>query len=649
MKNKKLLRGLSMADEKYILEADPRAAAEKSVARTQSKNYKNIRRICVLAASVTLLAAISLFLFLPLNRGGGISEYKDSPYYEIIKRLDAMNYKEDGPSNRFELLAEALRGVAANKDAAGADIAPTDDAMNESAAPDGGVGGTYEEVTDNQVEGVIEGDLFKRSSTHVFYLDGRYLRIYSIEGEQSRLVTKYEIKLSSRVTDPYYARAEIYLSEDCDTVTAIIPCYSRAEGVYTEIVSIDVSDVENVTQRSSVCLTGNYLSSRNTGGNILMTYTFTVSYDPDFSDESTFLPQIDTGSGMKSILPEKIIFPYNLTSRTYTVVVMLDEDTLEVKDEAAYLSFSEEIYVSEDTVYITRGYRDAVTEGDIRRGGDKTEILRLCYDENGFEMKNGIVVDGVIKDQYSLDQYEGILRVVTTTSNFEYKTTPYGEDNVMYEWEKDGSENAALYCIDLETMTVVASVTDFAPKGESVQSVRFEGDHAYVCTALVVTLTDPVFFFDLSDLNNITYTDTGDIDGYSSSLVNFGEGTLLGIGFGESRNSLKIEIYREEGEKVVPFCAYELPETTFSSDYKAYFIDRENGLVGLCVNTYDTKTHNWVTKYILLHFNGYELVEKVNMDFGSDYDATRAAYIDEYFYMFSHAEFAVLKPFDANK
>ena len=115
--------------------------------------------------------------------------------------------------------------------------------------------------------------------------------------------------------------------------------------------------------------------------------------------------------------------------------------------------------------------------------------------------------------------------------------------------------------------------------GEEATAVRFDGVYAYVCTAEVITLTDPVYFFDLSDLSNITYTDTGTIDGFSTSLIQLEDGYLLGIGYNEERN-LKIEIYEETESGVQSVCTYE-KACGFSEVYKSYFIDREKNLIGL--------------------------------------------------------------------
>ena len=84
-----------------------------------------------------------------------------------------------------------------------------------------------------------------------------------------------------------------------------------------------------------------------------------------------------------------------------------------------------------------------------------------------------------------------------------------------------------------------------------------------MCTS--IEMSDPVFFFDLSDLNNITYKDTGTIEGFSTSLVNFGDGYLLGIGR-ESWSTFKAEIYTEADSGVEAFCSFVQENANYSTD-----------------------------------------------------------------------------------
>ena len=192
-------------------------------------------------------------------------------------------------------------------------------------------------------------------------------------------------------------------------------------------------------------------------------------------------------------------------------------------------------------------------------------------------------------------------------------------------------------------LSTIAEVRDFAPENEEAMSVRFNGETAYVCTAEVVTITDPVYSFNLSDYSNITYIDTGKIDGFSTSLIQLGDGFLLGIGQ-EDRTNNKVEVYEEADGKVVSVDKY-IFNGTYSTDYKSYFIDRESDLFGFAIEHRTGEgIETYENVYVLLAFNGYELVEvyeitldKVNMD----PSRVRVFMVDDYLYFTNDTEMQV--------
>ena len=204
--------------------------------------------------------------------------------------------------------------------------------------------------------------------------------------------------------------------------------------------------------------------------------------------------------------------------------------------------------------------------------------------------------------------HNGVLRVATTTEVLKLEQ--------VQKQRYDGTEftcfttvgrayNCNLYCIDLSSWEIASSVKGFAPDGEEVKSARFDGPMGYICTAEVVIMEDPVYYFDLSDIYNITYKHTPIIDGYSSSLTNFGD-YLLGIGYNE--DYLKVEAYKETADGVESITSYER-DAWFSSKYKSYYIDRENNLVGLAM--WDDPVEQGV--YVLLQFDGHQFVELIQI------------------------------------
>lgn len=599
-------------------------------ARIQKKKDRTVI-LTGTALTMVIVLVLSLVLFIPFHSGApDVSRYADSPYYSVIQKINEATYTPPRYDNNFEILVATLTNGLRNFGDKTGSAAPEDVMSAETIPPgasmDAELSGTgeYVEVTDNQVQGVIESDIFKRSSEYVYYLRGSQLSVYSIAGEASALVGEYTVqgvKEQTKIDEfgdfGYYNNVEMYLSADCCTVTVVMDAYFKTIGTSTLLVSLDVSDPANITETDRLYITGSYLSSRMVDGKILLMSKFRVRSDKDFSDESTFLPQVGTPGNMTSIAADDILAPDTLTNVYYTVVCSVDGSTLELNDSAAFLSYSDDIYVSAENIFASRSYVEATENGCSRT---LTEISCLNYAGETLEYLGSVTVAGTIKDQYSMDEYEGILRIVTSTAE-----TVAQSDN-DWSWARS-VRNASLYCVSLENFSIVASVEKFAPDNETAESVRFDGPMAYVCTAEVITFTDPVYFFDLSDLQNITWTDTGTIDGYSTSLINMGDGFLLGIGYGDRRN-LKIEVYEEHDGSVISVCAYEL-NADFAEVYKSYLVDRENDLIGLAVCDW----HTAELDYVLLHFDGYALHEIVRTPIYGAMGDTRAFLADGWLYI----------------
>jgi len=565
------------------------------------KQQRKRRRALITGIGTCCVVAVLLaVLFVPFSHKlPDVSAYRGSPYYQVIKSLNKASHRPSEYKNNFELLMHNLGDMFAG--------AMKEDMMNGAA---GGaavqenlsspLSNSYQEVTDNQVAGVIEADLFKRTDKHIFYLQDLTLKAYTIAQEDSAMVGGYALQPWEQ-TSGWLNGCEMYLSRDGKTITVMMSGYGDLEGKkssFTCVVSLDVSDPANMKEVGRIYITGSYLSSRMVDGKLLVMSEMYV-WNPDFDKEETFLPQIGTPGNMQSIPAENIICPETVNNVRYTVVTALTEKDLSQAGHTAFLGYTDALYVSGNNIFTTREYIKDCT---------MTEISWVSYGE-ALEYRGSISVAGWVKDQYSMDEYEGILRVVTSTD------------------DGGAGRNASLYCIDIESKKVVASVEKFAPEGERAESVRFDGTMAYVCTAEVVTLTDPVYFFDLSDLENITVKDTGTIDGYSSSLVNFGDGFLLGIGFGDTRQ-LKIEIYAENDTGVVSVDTLEL-EAEFSLDYKSYLIDRENKLIGLGIWSWDSGD----TQYLLVGFDGVRLKTLKEEPLEGNVHQMRATIIDGWLYL----------------
>lgn len=121
-------------------------------------------------------------------------------------------------------------------------------------------------------------------------------------------------------------------------------------------------------------------------------------------------------------------------------------------------------------------------------------------------------VPGVVLNQYSLSEHDGLLRVATTLEPDATRTRSSSTVTVL---RQEGDK------------LVKVGAVDGLGHGERVYSVRFAGPVGYVVT---FRQTDPLYTLDLSDPAKPRVTGELKITGYSAYLHPAGDGRLLGIG-----------------------------------------------------------------------------------------------------------------------
>ena len=176
--------------------------------KKKAHRIKSRRRIAWSCAAV-FVVVLAFTLFVPYNNQmPNVDRYQDSPYFKLIPGINKITYQPPEHRNNYEWLASwfSVNVGAAPQDNIVIDeidmgggltggLVPvpegdflygTNDTANPEASVNGAGGQKYEEVTDNQVQGVIESDIFKRSDQYIYYLRGNVLSVYSIEKEDSR-------------------------------------------------------------------------------------------------------------------------------------------------------------------------------------------------------------------------------------------------------------------------------------------------------------------------------------------------------------------------------------------------------------------------------------------------------------------------------
>ena len=165
-------------------------------------------------------------------------------------------------------------------------------------------------------------------------------------------------------------------------------------------------------------------------------------------------------------------------------------------------------------------------------------------------------IDGTVEDQFSISEYNGVIRVATTEDAWgrwwlEGTEEWTGPSNNVFTLEVSESCTCTSYFTYAgETMCSVSECTVDSPEliplghigeiapDERIWSARFVGDRAYLVTFETI---DPLWVIDLSDPTNPTILGELEVPGVSTYIHPVDENTLLTIGIGPGEDGLGLD------------------------------------------------------------------------------------------------------------
>jgi len=231
----------------------------------------------------------------------------------------------------------------------------------------------------------------------------------------------------------------------------------------------------------------------------------------------------------------------------------------------------------------------------------RTGIVKLSL--NSFTAEGSTVLDGRLLNQFSLDEYEGYLRVALSR----------GYDNAVVVLDSD--------------MKVVGTLGRLGKKGERIFGVRFAGDRGYVVT---FRQTDPFYVIDLSSPENPRLEGELELPGYSAYLHPLQEELVLGVGVEGGRVKLSLFDVSMPAEPV-ELSKYVLSagHSEVLANHRAFLLDEQRQVFFLPASS---------GGYVFSYAGGkLKLLAEVEAK-----GVRRAAYIGDYMYIVGWYEVKVL-------
>ncbi len=401
---------------------------------------------------------------------------------------------------------------------------------------------------------------------------------------------------------------------------------------YCRIHVYDIADRGNPKEYHTFTVKGSYRDSRISDGYLYFFTTCDTSRPSSKENISAYVPTLD-GKPMEA---DRITLPKGESVASYLVMASVNmEHPDEFADSKALVTSADKFYVSSKNIYIAdTQYMDYDKEG---RNTDSTRLYRYAYKDGRMYKEAEGIVEGTLRDDMAMNEYQDHLRLVTTVESgtVEKVVDDISGEVVGYD-AADTQTTNSLYVLD-QDLKVAGKIENLA-KDERVYSARFMGDAGYFVT---FRETDPLFSVDLSNPSKPKILGELKINGFSEYLHFYADNLLLGIGMEADENGrtngIKLSMFdisnpadvKEQSK--VHLQEYEYSEALYN--YKAVLIDPQKNLFGFLAEDYD-ETSSYA--YLLYSFENGEFQEIMKIDCGDGEEwrwGLRGTYIGDRFFL----------------
>ena len=362
----------------------------------------------------------------------------------------------------------------------------------------------------------------------------------------------------------------------------IMPNYNQKQYTITRIYQID--DPKNPKLVRQFTQEGNYMTARLVNGTVYVlsgkyNYRYFIADVPTRENETKttdILPKTtdDPVTGTWETLPADRIGIVPGADPNAQMIISAISVTQDAKkpELLTLVGTSGVVYASTDNIYLAN-YQYDYNQKQPELSTSSMKIYRVSI-KDGRITANGIgTVPGTIINQFAMDEHNGYFRIATTDSGAFWGRGSTGSSSTVYVLDQN--------------LKIVGQVGKLGP-GETIRSVRFMGDRAYVVT---FQTTDPLYVLDLKNPASPKVLGELKIPGFSTYLHPYGENLLLGFGFDAVvegnrayQTSLKVSLFdisdlAKPKERSTILLGGIGSYTELASNHKALLFSKEKNLI----------------------------------------------------------------------
>ena len=511
-------------------------------------------------------------------------------------------------------------------------------------------------TTNTQVENVDEADIVKTDGEYIYYVLNGVLHI--VKADTLEIISNIKIKTD----DERFTINEIFLKDD--KVVLLGNGYTLGEPVTNtneeektisntvrvntlqtaKAIVFNIEDKENPQMVREVALEGNYMNSRMVGDNLYLIskkYAYFYGEMEDYTILPAMKDSVTNSEEVKRIDCTDIVYFEGTEDRSFMMIGGFNINENEEVHVETFFGAGDTVYANEKNLYLTQ-----TTWGD----NYKTIIYKFGLEGARIKLLAKGEVEGQLNNQFFMDEYEGNLRLATTSYiTVEPQKDEMIDSGVMVTTLATRKSTNNLYVLN-ENLEQIGKIENLAEE-EQIYSVRFIGKMGYVVTFKEI---DPLFVIDLSDPTNPQVKGELKIPGYSSYMHPYDENHIIGIGYntkdngygGVTNSTMKMSMFDvsdlenpKEIFNVDIGTEYASSEVTYN--HKALFYKKSENLIGFPVNyrsnNYRNSENGFIIFKIDLENNKFEKYGEIlhEMDYRSD--VRRVMYIEDILYTLGYS------------
>ena len=622
----------------------------------KSNNYTYLRILSTCAVFfIVFLVGFSYFNGDIENLPGEVPVAKEE-FEQKIELANAELPRFESMEQLKSVLKESNRGFYDSDMYLMSDMVVTDSMATNSAVSKGEEVAELESAvsdystTNTQEENVDEADIVKTDGEYIYYVSNN--KVFIVKADNLEVVS--EIYLSTeketlRISEIYIKENKLvilgngYLLQEPE-----ISSENKEDSVRVNSIGVakafvfDIEDKTNPEKLREVSLEGRYMDSRMVEDNLYLISRKTA-YWYDGVEDYTILPALGdsvTSNEIKRVDCTDIIYFEGTDNSSFMIVGGFNINSDEEVSVETFFGAGEQIYASENNLYLTQtNYEDYVYN---------TTIYKFKLNNSRIELLAKGTVNGNVNDQFSMDEYDGNLRIATTSVIVlePEKTEEYSPGIMRTTIAKTTTVNN-LYVLN-ENLEEIGRLEDLAPD-EKIYSARFIGDVGYIVTFKQI---DPLFVIDLSDPTNPTVKGELKIPGYSSYLHPYDENHVIGIGYNTEENGYGGTVNTTMKMSMFDVSDLENPQEIFNVDigtdyayseitynHKVLLYKKSENLIGFPVTTRSNNYYNSENGFMIfridLENNEFAEYGKIMEELDYRTDVERVIYIEDKLYTLS--------------